>query len=372
MSSHVFDQPPSFEPLDFQRRSRIPLLVAIFGGLLIALGAVLLETELKLSGRGFVSYKEESKLFAPSMQSILHQIHADPGDKVKKGGLLLTLVNTDLKQQAQRARQNLAQLKQSLLQLEQTIEDKRRKPVPIEYLNARKKAEILKNIHKSQTSLVNRFEKLVNSGGISRISLHDRKVEKWETEQQLLNAEQLVKWMEQGVAQWELDKVVARRDQLLQRIDHAKKQLKLIKEQQNALDIRAPRRGTLLAIHPDDPGELIEEGEPLATVADTDSPYVVKAHLPERNIDLLQTGLPVRMESEVFQSSAEGYVTGHVTKFYKDPIRNPRTESPTYEVHIEVDSTPLPLVHGSSMQVEVIVGERSLLEMLILKRGSAE
>ena len=113
-------------------------------------------------------------------------------------------------------------------------------------------------------------------------------------------------------------------------------------------------------------GMAVKKGEPILKISNLTSPYAVTAQVGERNFDLIKVGTSVRMESKVFDSVLEGFILGKVTKI--DPEGKhalPGTDgNVTFEIEIEVDEAPHPLVRGSSLDVYFLLGKRSLLKTL--------
>ncbi len=88
--------------------------------------------------------------------------------------------------------------------------------------------------------------------------------------------------------------------------------------------------------------------------------------MPERNIDLLRVGTRALMESKVFESVLEGPVRGTVQRVA--PEADPpaaSAASPLYEVDIAVDDSPYPLVLGSRLDIRLLLGRRSIAEVLL-------
>ena len=78
--------------------------------------------------------------------------------------------------------------------------------------------------------------------------------------------------------------------------------------------------------------------------------------------ELLQVGMPVRLESKVYQSNREGYMWGTVRQIVKDTLS--ATQS-GFEVTIDIDTYPLEPVIGSRVEFEIIITDGDPLRALL-------
>src|SRR5690606_18054356 len=115
------------------------------------------------------------------------------------------------------------------------------------------------------------------------------------------------------------------------------------------------------------------QGEKIVKIADDSSGFQARAYIPERNIDLVKTGMPVRMESMVFHSQLEGYLYGNIEK-----IVNPRdittpsdTEDSYFETIVNITDYPYPPVHGSRVHMEIIIGKGNMISALMSRPGQS-
>lgn len=156
-------------------------------------------------------------------------------------------------------------------------------------------------------------------------------------------------------------------DHLLQVQEVLKNEVEVLQRRRQSLDVVSPIAGTVIDIYKRDPGLAVSEGEAVLKIANTANGYRVKAHVTERNIDLLRDGSPVRMASQVFDSQFEGYVRGKVERILGEPngAAQPDAEDPRYEVIIEVEETPYPLVLGSRMEIDFLLGRQTLLALIM-------
>ncbi len=86
-------------------------------------------------------------------------------------------------------------------------------------------------------------------------------------------------------------------------------------------------------------------------------------------MDLVRLGTPARMESAVFDSMLEGYVEGTVVRVAPESAPASASAPALYEVDIDVQKSPYPLVLGSGVDVRLLMGRRPLSD-LVLHSGS--
>lgn len=152
-------------------------------------------------------------------------------------------------------------------------------------------------------------------------------------------------------------------------------ELALLEREAASLEIRAPFDGVVSNVYARNHGMRVGAGDPLLMVADPDSGFEVRAFVRDRNVDLIRPGLPVRMESHVYQSSAEGYILGTVERIVLDPAGEETHGRDGFEVVIRLESYPVDPVLGQRVDVKIIVEDAGPLDLLFhrsLRGGSAE
>lgn len=162
----------------------------------------------------------------------------------------------------------------------------------------------------------------------------------------------------------EQESLVQQQADLLELLEN---QVKVLERRRENLNVTAPISGAVVDIYRRNAGVAVAEGDPVLKIANTEGGYRVKALVGQRNVDLLRSGSPVRMESQVFDSMFDGYITGRVQRILAEPDGGDGEdpEGPSYEVTIEVEETPYSLVLGSRMKVEFLLGRHSLLELVM-------
>ena len=76
--------------------------------------------------------------------------------------------------------------------------------------------------------------------------------------------------------------------------------------------ITSPAKGIITAINVRGPGEVLQQGQTVATIAPGDVPLVVEALLADKDIAFVQKGLPAKLKFEAFPFQNYGVVDGTV------------------------------------------------------------
>lgn len=365
----------SGSPQKTKRFARINRYTALFGCLLIGGGLLLLRTEFAVRGTGVVELAGATDFFAPA-DGFVRVIKHKAGDRIRQGEVILRLHNPELDSRVVEAERDLARLEGDLLRAQAKIDDLRHRPVPIEFLEAAAKEPILQSIEATREALVRQLEPLAEQRDISSVDLANRRIEELRARMERVSAEHRAEWMRSGLPDWEQALAVAETEAIRLERDAARRILESLRARIDALVLRAPFDGTLIDLVPEQVGEAKRNGQFLFQVAESTSDYEVEAQLPQRNADLLQVGQFVRMESRVFRSITEGHIEGSVLHLRpaakpSNTLETPTGDSVAVEAQIRIDRSPWPLIPGSSVEVEVIVGHRSILEMLLLRRKQA-
>jgi multidrug resistance efflux pump len=220
--------------------------------------------------------------------------------------------------------------------------------------------------------LLNRLNALSESGNISDIVLQNRRIEIMETKLRRIDAGFRSSALESGLIEWNRALLEAQLETSKQLRDAAHFRLESLEAIESSLTIRAPFNGRLINWYPSQTGETFAKGAPMGTIVSREQANSIKAYLPERNIDLAKVGQSVRIISGVYRHISEGYVWGRLASIHPSSTTEntpQNADGSFYEVEIDILDSPRPLPHGSTVQVEVIVGQRNLLEMLFLRRA---
>jgi len=346
--------------------------------MLVLAGFLLLRTDFVIAGRGTVEYALKKDFFAPAGGRV-DILNARSGQKIRTGDLLLRLRSPALEAEQLRARRELAALEADRIRAEARLADLRKRPASVEFMNASARERLLAEMETAQDTLIGRLENLVESGGVSKIDLAERRIERLRIRAEALAAKSRADWMRAGLPEWERALALAEKEAIEVEWAAAHGLVKRAEERLDALKIRAPFDGIIADLAPRQAGEPVEQGQYLLRVADPASAHRIKAHVPQRNADLLKPGQSVRMESRVFASLFEGPVHGKlitVTPMADPPsletgmMPDPAAGDIPLELDIRVSDSPHPLIPGTTLDIEIVVGRRTLFEMFLPRNRS--
>ncbi len=135
--------------------------------------------------------------------------------------------------------------------------------------------------------------------------------------------------------------------------------------------VRAPLRGTIKQINFNTIGGVIKPGEDLLEIVPLEDSLLVEASVRPADIAFLRPGLPAKVKITAYDFSLYGGLDGEVEQISADTITNDRGES-FYKVRVRTDRNylgteedPLGIIPGMTAQVDVLTGEKTVLDYLI-------
>jgi multidrug resistance efflux pump len=161
-----------------------------------------------------------------------------------------------------------------------------------------------------------------------------------------------------AITEKEMGALKSRKTHLKKLCEHMAYEIQLLKQRKDSMNVTSPIDGVIAEVDYRHVGMTPSKGDRLAKIIQRDGHYLVKTWLNQRNYDLIEPGLPVRMESQVFNSTLEGYITGRIVHAGPDAdTSHSQHGDPLYEVWIEVLKSPYLLLHGSQVKVNVQMGK---------------
>jgi len=199
---------------------------------------------------------------------------------------------------------------------------------------------------------------------VSVVQLRREEIALLEARQNQVELEFLADLEKAGAAEFSREREELRRANAakLQQLIAEKKEL--LEKERRRREIRSPVTGRLARLAFRYPHMAVAPGEFVFEVVNEDSPFEVDALVGERNFDLLRVGGEVRMNSAVVGNLMGDTIIGHISELPIEPEPGD-TGQVTYEVEIAVDESPIPLVPGSSVEVEFVLGRRTLFDAIL-------
>ena len=110
-------------------------------------------------------------------------------------------------------------------------------------------------------------------------------------------------------------------------------------------------------------------GEVIAEIVPTQGKLLVEAFIDPKDIATIEPGQPAKISLTAYDPSKYGYLLGTLTKVSADTVFREETKSSAYAVNLSIDTEifesdtiPVSIVPGMIAQVDIIRGERTILE----------
>lgn len=357
---------------EYTQSSPINKVVGFLGFVLLIAGLALLQTEFEIEAFGTISRDDDYSVLAPD-EGIIEAVHFDEGDSVEAGQVIIELDPVPIDLSILAKQRELAAMESQLRVNDLASREYTVKPGSVDLIVSQEKHNLLGKISEIQKDLINRLEQLERNKDITTVELQEERIKQLRLELERLETEVRADWLASGAQELDQERFQIEKQRLERGVVLLKGEITLLEKQRARLAIRAPISGTITRLDFRYPGLVAQKGDLLFDITDPFSPYVVELLVPERNVDLIKSGTPVRMESEVFDSTIEGYITGTVQSISLDSEpHGASSDGPAlFEVEVLVDKTPLPLVLGSRLKTSIILGERSIWEVFFQPRGTS-
>lgn len=342
------------------------------GVLLVGIGLIFLRFDLTIRAPGIVNAVSEMRVFAP-MDGAVSELTIQLGQAVTNGELMLRLDDTELTLRLLAVERELAETEAALENNRIARAEWAVKPGTAEMVTADERRERLARIATIQQDIEKNYSSGRDLQIISELEVRKQEIERLRSELDLLQASLLAEWQKAGVSGFEGERLAAEQRRLETLAQLARRERDLLNVQVARTRITAPGDGQVIALATRYPGLSVARGAELLKLAATGGPVRVRAYIPERNVDLVRVGTRALMESAVFQSMLEGYVEGTVVRVGPEGSAEAGASAvnPTrFEVDIDVEHSPYPLVLGSGVDVSLLLGRRPLTDLFFKSGGS--
>lgn len=327
------------------------ILVCVTGLVCLLVGLLHLRLEITSKGSGWLAAQTEHILYAPH-DARVEQLHVEPNDRVEAGTPLLTLTAPGLEREWLRLQDALAEVEFTRVSAMINLREIAITGGIPEAMQAEETLEVHRKIEEAYEAVRAIYRDAAQLGGVTRIQEMDKVIDSLRAQLARVEGQRLL-----ALRNSELPQISEDRER--SRLQHAEKrkalleaQIALHQRERDALIVRAPADGLVTDVYSRHPGQLVAAGEALLTLVQPEDGYEVKAILGDRNVDLIEVGMLVRLESKVYQANREGYMMGSVRRIVKD-TRSASAEG--FEVTVAVDKYPIQPVIGSRIDLEVLI-----------------
>ena len=159
------------------------------------------------------------------------------------------------------------------------------------------------------------------------------------------------------------------RSQVTGEIAELEVRLPAIRQRLKETEIRSPIDGIVNRVFFNSLGAVVSSGEVIAEIVPTQGKLLVEAFIDPKDIATIEPSQPAKISLTAYDPSKYGYLLGTLTKVSADTVFREETKSSAYAVNLSIDTeifesddVPVSIVPGMIAQVDIIRGERTILE----------
>ena len=137
-------------------------------------------------------------------------------------------------------------------------------------------------------------------------------------------------------------------------------------------DIRAPVDGIVNRVHVTTLGAVVQPGTDIVDIVPIEDSLLVEARLRPSDVAFVRTELPATVKITAYDFAVYGGLDGTVEWISADTIQDEETGESFYRIHIRTDQNhlgtdaePLPIMPGMVASVDILTGEKTILEYLL-------
>ncbi|MEP0856447.1 HlyD family efflux transporter periplasmic adaptor subunit [Trichocoleus sp. DQ-U1] len=174
--------------------------------------------------------------------------------------------------------------------------------------------------------------------------------------------------------------LIQRQIEIQNQLNSDTRELKQIGMELQKSVIRAPASGTILKLELRNASQVVRAAEPIAQIAPSNTPLIVKARVAAQDIGKVAVGQKVQMRVSAYPYPDYGTLSGKVSAIAPDAIApennnaNAPAVPPSYEVTIQPEKTnllkgdrPYPIQPGMEIAAEIISREETVLTFILRK-----
>ena len=159
------------------------------------------------------------------------------------------------------------------------------------------------------------------------------------------------------------------RSQVTGEIAELEVRLPAIRQRLNETEIRSPINGIVNRVFFNSVGAVVSSGEVVAEIVPTGGQLLIEAFVDPKDIATIEPGQAAKISLTAYDPSKYGFILGTLTKVSADTVFREETKSSAYSVNVSIDTeiyqskgVPVSIVPGMIAQVDIIRGERTILE----------
>ncbi len=354
---------PEFEVVDTDFRKGWLRVLMILGALMLASGLFWMRLDLIVHGEGVVEARRTARLYAVR-DARVKAIRVAAGEAVREGAVLVELDDEALGRE-------LMEVRLQRLAYEKELELARLQERELEMTGGSLELDLAADalaLQQEQLATLEAvraiYRTLAETGSVSQLELLDLDARFLASRREQLMNQRRVDLRETGVISVWLERERLHQDSARLAVEALRERERVLEAELEALTVRAPYAGRVTQVFVRDVGERVNRGSLLAGVADVAEGYEARIFVGDRNVDLIQVGSPVRLESPVYSSTSEGYTHGTVTRVVMDADA---AANSGFEIGVLLETWPVEPVIGSRVTAEIILQRQGIAGLLIRK-----
>lgn len=159
------------------------------------------------------------------------------------------------------------------------------------------------------------------------------------------------------------------RSQVTGEIAELEVRLPAIRQRLNETEIRSPIDGIVNRVFFNSVGAVVSSGEVVAEIVPTGGQLLIEAFVDPKDIATIEPGQAAKISLTAYDPSKYGFLLGTLTKVSADTVFREETKSSAYSVDVSIETeiyesegVPVSIVPGMIAQVDIIRGQRTILE----------
>lgn len=135
--------------------------------------------------------------------------------------------------------------------------------------------------------------------------------------------------------------------------------------------IRSPLDGIVKKLHINTIGGVVQPGADLMEIVPVEDTLLVEAQISPKDIGFLQVGMKSVVKLTAYDFAIYGGLEGVLEHISADTIKDDKGESfyvvriRTEDTHLGTKNKPLEIIPGMRTNVDIITGEKTLMEYLL-------